>query len=29
MYLDLQPGTVPPNGWEQAVTEYIREQRAP
>jgi len=26
MYLDLEPGAVPPKGWEQAVNEYIREQ---
>lgn len=26
MYLDLEPGAAPPNGWEQAVNEYIREQ---
>jgi hypothetical protein len=29
MYLDLEPGTVPPNGWEQAIKNYIREQAAP
>jgi len=26
MYLDLEPGAAPPNGWEQAINEYIREQ---
>ena len=26
MYLDLEPGAVPPAGWEQAVNEYIRQQ---
>lgn len=26
MYLDLEPGAVPPNGWEQAVSEYIKQQ---
>jgi len=25
-YLDLEPGTVPPSGWEQAVAAYIRAQ---
>lgn len=29
MYLDLEPGSVPQNGWEQAVNQYIREQGAP
>jgi len=26
MYLDLEPGASPPNGWEQAVNGYIRQQ---
>jgi len=26
MYLDLEPGAVPPNGWEQAVNDYIKQQ---
>jgi len=26
MYFDLEPGAVPPGGWEQAVRAYIREQ---
>jgi len=26
MYLDLEPGAVPPAGWEQAVNEYLRQQ---
>jgi hypothetical protein len=26
MYLDLEPGAVPPNGWEQAVKDYIKQQ---
>lgn len=26
MYLDLEPGAVPPGGWEQAVKKYISEQ---
>ena len=26
MYLDLEPGAVPPNGWDQAVSEYIKQQ---
>jgi hypothetical protein len=29
MYLDLQPGTVPPGGWDQAVAAYLKEQGAP
>ena len=29
MYLDLEPGTVPPNGWDQAVNDYIKQQDAP
>lgn len=27
MYLDLEPGVVPPGGWQQAVEAYIREQQ--
>ena len=26
MYLDLQPGIIPPGGWEQAVSNYIKQQ---
>jgi hypothetical protein len=26
MYLDLEPGAVPPKGWEQAVSDYIKQQ---
>lgn len=26
MYLDLQPGAVPPSGWDQAVSDYIKQQ---
>jgi hypothetical protein len=26
MYLDLEPGALPPVGWEQAVNEYLRQQ---
>jgi hypothetical protein len=26
MYLDLEPGAVPPNGWDQAVSDYIKQQ---
>lgn len=26
MYLDLEPGAVPPGGWDQAVKKYISEQ---
>ena len=29
MYLDLEPGAVPPNGWEQAVKQYISDQAEP
>jgi hypothetical protein len=29
MYLDLQPGTVPPGGWGQAVAAYLEAQGAP
>lgn len=29
MYLDLEPGAVPPNGWDQAVKDYIKQQGEP
>jgi hypothetical protein len=29
MYLDLEPGAVPPKGWEQAANDYIKQQSAP
>jgi len=29
MYLDLEPGAVPPKGWEQAVNEYLKAQAMP
>jgi len=29
MYLDLEPGATPADGWEQAVNRYVRTQAAP
>lgn len=29
MYLELEPGAIPPNGWEQAVDTHLKQQTAP
>ncbi|MEI7865477.1 MAG: hypothetical protein WCI38_08900, partial [Chthoniobacterales bacterium] len=29
MYLELEPGVIPPNGWEQAVDTYLKQQASP
>ena len=28
-YIALEPGTIPPNGWEQAVDAYLKQQSSP
>jgi hypothetical protein len=28
-YISLEPGTIPPNGWEQAVDAYLKQQSSP
>ena len=29
MYIALEPGTIPPNGWDQAVDAYLKQQSSP